>query len=61
MNSKVTLKLNEDGKIEHHEEEWNHEPNATGEDGFIGKLQELRKKFDSKIVEAAVSSDPSKA
>lgn len=60
LNSKITLKRDAQGLIRHHEEEWDHEPNKTGEDGFVGKLQELRKKFDAKLVEAGVSSDPSK-
>jgi len=59
VNSKITLKLAND-MIVHHEEEWDHQPNKTGDDGFMGKLQELRKKFDAKIVEKGVSSDPNK-
>ncbi|KAF2211978.1 hypothetical protein CERZMDRAFT_84936 [Cercospora zeae-maydis SCOH1-5] len=62
LNSKVTLLLDKDGFIRHHEEEWDHEPNKTGEHGgFMGKLQEWRKKVDAKMVEAGVSSDPKKA
>ncbi|CAK1365981.1 hypothetical protein CB0940_09573 [Cercospora beticola] len=61
LNSKVTLLLDKDGFIRHHEEEWDHEPNKTGEhSGFMGKLQEWRKKVDAKLVEAGVSSDPKK-
>lgn len=59
LNSKVTLKLRE-GMVEHHEEEWDHAPNKTSDDGFMGRLQEWRKKADAKIVEAGVSSDPKK-
>lgn len=44
-----------------HDEEWDHQPNKTGEDGFWGKVQEARKKLDAKIIEAGVSSDPSTA
>jgi len=51
VNSKITLKLDGQGMIEHHEEEWDHEKNKTGEDGFMGKLQEWRKKADAKMVE----------
>lgn len=63
LNSKITLKLNDSGLIEHHEEEWEHEKNPSSDrgDGFMGKLSELRKKFDAKLVEAMVSKDPSKA
>ena len=60
LNSKITLKLDNTGMIEHHEEEWNHEKNKTGEDGFLGKLQEWRKKADAKMVEMGVSSDTKK-
>jgi len=60
MNSKLTFRLNEQGKIYEHLEEWNHEGNATSDDGFMGKVQEFRKKADAKLVEATVSSDPKK-
>lgn len=61
VNSKITFNLNSQGKIEEHLEEWDHEGNKTSEDGFVGKLQEARKKMDAKLVEMGVSSDPSKA
>ncbi|KAK4616101.1 hypothetical protein CLAFUW4_09984 [Fulvia fulva] len=60
LNSKITLKLDHEGMIQHHEEEWDHQPNKTGDDGFVGKLQEWRKKADAKLVEAGVTSDPKK-
>jgi hypothetical protein len=56
LNSKVTLQLDGEGMIKHHEEEWDHKPNATGDDGFMGKMQEWRKKAGAKMVEAGVSS-----
>lgn len=59
LNSLVTLTLR-DGMIQHQEEEWDHKPNTTGEDGFMGQLNEYRKKFSAKIVEKTVTSDPSK-
>jgi hypothetical protein len=59
VNSKITLKL-QNGMIEHHEEEWDHKENKDGNNGFMGKLQELRKKADAKLVEMGVSSDPKK-
>jgi len=61
MNSKLTFKLNGQGLIEEHIEEWNHEDNKTADDGFMGKLQEQRKKIDAKMVDTFVSSDPKKA
>ena len=60
LNSKVTLHLDQNGLIKNHDEEWDHQPNKTGEDGFMGKIQEWRKKADAKMVEAGVSSDPKK-
>ena len=60
VNSRITLKMDGQGMIEHHEEEWDHEKNKTGEDGFMGKIQEWRKKADAKMVEMGVTSDPKK-
>ena len=61
VNSKLTFKLNSQGLIEEHIEEWDHETNKTADDGFMGKLQEQRKKMDAKMVDTFVSSDPKKA
>jgi len=60
INSKLTFRLNEQGQIREHIEEWFHEGNATSDDGFMGQVQEFRKKADAKLVEATVSSDPKK-
>lgn len=59
VNSKITLKL-KDGLIEQHIEEWDHQPNKTGNDGFMGKIQEFRKNVSAKIVGKTVPSDPDK-
>ncbi len=57
----MTLHLNREGLIERHDEEWDHQTNKTaGEHGFLGKVQEARKKADAKLVEKTVPSDPSK-
>ena len=60
VNSKLTFYLNGDGLIEKHDEEWDHQENKSGGDGFMGKMQETRKKMDAKLVEKAIPSDPSK-
>lgn len=60
LNSKVTLTLDSDGMIKKHDEEWDHQPNKTSNDGFAGKLQEWRKKADAKMVEMGVTRDPNK-
>ena len=61
VNSKLTFKLNGQGLIEEHIEEWDHQDNNTADDGIMGKLQEQRKKVDAKMVDTFVSSDPKKA
>ena len=61
VNSKITLSRNSQGLITEHLEEWDHEPNKTTEDGFMGRIQEGRKKLSAAIVDTFVSSDPSKA
>ncbi|MCJ1321025.1 hypothetical protein MMC15_006367 [Xylographa vitiligo] len=60
LNSLVTLRRGADGRIVHHEEEWDHKENRTGEDGFLGRLNEWRKKADAKLVEKMVPADPNK-
>jgi hypothetical protein len=41
-----------------HEEEWTGDKNTSSEDGFLGSLQEARKKFSAKMVNAFVDSTP---
>ncbi|KAF6218995.1 hypothetical protein HO133_005539 [Letharia lupina] len=60
VNSKLTFHLNGAGLIEKHDEEWDHETNKQGDEGFMGKVQAFRKKTDAKLVEKTVPSDPSK-
>ena len=60
VNSKLTFNFNQHGLIEEHLEEWDHESNSTGADGFFGKVQEGRKKMDAKLVEKTVPTDPDK-
>ncbi len=52
--------MNAQGLIEEHHEEWDHQSNKDGDDGFFGKMQEARKKMDAKLVEKTVPSDPDK-
>jgi hypothetical protein len=44
--------------IYRHEEEWRGEKNQVSDDGFIGKLHEMRKKFTAQTVNAFVDSTP---
>lgn len=61
VNSLITLKRDpKTGLIVHHEEMWDHKENKDGSDGFKGKLSEIRKKMDAKMVNMGVSSDPNK-
>ena len=41
-----------------HDEEWDGKPNTTGEDGFFGKLNELRKKATAGIIEKMADTRP---
>lgn len=60
VNSKVTLHLDGEGKVERHDEEWDWQGNKSEEDGWVGKMMQARKKMDAKVVESTVSSDPDK-
>ena len=59
INSLLTLKLNDQGKIINHTEEWNHKKSFSGEDGFIGMINEQRKKLTAKLVHASVRDESS--
>ncbi|BFZ56963.1 hypothetical protein PYCC9005_004013 [Savitreella phatthalungensis] len=60
LNSLVTLKRDAQGLVKQHDEEWDHKKNTTGDDGFFGKINELRKKFMASVIDSTVTSDPSK-
>lgn len=44
VNSLLTLRMNDAHKVTSHSEEWDHKRETTSEDGFIGMLNEQRKK-----------------
>ncbi|WWC88987.1 uncharacterized protein L201_003903 [Kwoniella dendrophila CBS 6074] len=59
VNSLVTFHVDpKSNLILRHDEEWDAEPNTTGEDGFFGKINELRKKFTAAAVQAGVDPTP---
>lgn len=60
IRSIVTLLRDDQGKIQRHDEEWGGEKNKTASDGFMGKLQEMRKKFSAGLIDRTVTSDPNK-
>ncbi|KAA1468093.1 hypothetical protein DENSPDRAFT_857077 [Dentipellis sp. KUC8613] len=45
VNSLLTLRINDTHQVTQHTEEWNHKHETTGEDGFLGMLNESRKKM----------------
>ncbi|TFK77435.1 hypothetical protein BDN72DRAFT_784596 [Pluteus cervinus] len=51
MNSLLTVKLDDAGQIRSHVEEWNHEKTSSSEDGFLGMLNEQRKKATAALTE----------
>ncbi|KAL8653189.1 MAG: hypothetical protein Q9226_003950 [Calogaya cf. arnoldii] len=60
VNSKVTLHLNGQGKVERHDEEWDWQGNKSEEYGWKGKMMQARKKVNAKLVEKSVPTDPAK-
>ncbi|KAE9409114.1 hypothetical protein BT96DRAFT_807017 [Gymnopus androsaceus JB14] len=57
INSLLTLQLDDTHKITSHIEEWNHSKSTTGEDGFLGTLNEHRKKMTAKLTDTFVGKD----
>ena len=60
VDSEVTLYFNDKGPIERHSEEWHHEADKSGKDGFLDGMQAARKKMDAKLIESPVTCDPAK-
>ncbi|KAF9567770.1 hypothetical protein CPC08DRAFT_702941, partial [Agrocybe pediades] len=58
VNSLLTVKLDNSSKILSHTEEWDHKKTATSEDGFLGMLNEERKKFTAAVTEMMVGEKP---
>ncbi|WRT66689.1 uncharacterized protein IL334_003649 [Kwoniella shivajii] len=59
VNSLVTFHVDPSSNlILKHDEEWDAKPNSTGDDGFFGKINELRKKFTASSVEATTDTTP---
>ncbi|KNZ80647.1 hypothetical protein J132_04890 [Termitomyces sp. J132] len=54
LNSLLAIKLNDSNLVTSHEEQWNHEKSSTGEDGFLGFLNEHRKRLTAKLTDAIV-------
>ncbi|KAF9486582.1 hypothetical protein BDN70DRAFT_794070 [Pholiota conissans] len=59
VNSLLTLKVNDANKVISHKEEWDHVKTTTREDGFLGWLNEERKKLTAKLTDMFVGGgDP---
>ncbi|KAH9486243.1 hypothetical protein JR316_0000307 [Psilocybe cubensis] len=54
VNSLLTLKLDNFNKVISHNEEWNHQKTTTGEDGFLGMINEQRKKLTAGLTDVFV-------
>ncbi|PPQ79425.1 hypothetical protein CVT25_002695 [Psilocybe cyanescens] len=51
VNSLLTLKLDDANKVISHNEEWNHQKTTTSEDGFLGMINEQRKKLTAGLTD----------
>lgn len=60
VNSLLTFERNASGKVVRHTEEWDHNKVTDSSDGFLGSLNEWRKKAMADIIGTAVPSDASK-
>ncbi|KAG1757246.1 hypothetical protein EDB19DRAFT_1656501 [Suillus lakei] len=52
MNSLLTLELDNEGRLRRHTEEWDHEKSSTSQDGFLGMINEHRKKLSASATDA---------
>ncbi|KAI0936998.1 hypothetical protein AcW1_001088 [Taiwanofungus camphoratus] len=60
VNSLLTLQTNDAHRVTRHTEEWDHKRQTTREDGFLGLLNEQRKKLTAGITGMFVSQEPPK-
>lgn len=58
VNSLLTLETNSEHKVVRHTEEWNHHRETTSEDGFLGMLNENRKKITANVTGMFISQEP---
>ncbi|EIW64010.1 uncharacterized protein TRAVEDRAFT_112062 [Trametes versicolor FP-101664 SS1] len=58
VNSLLTLETNSENKVVRHTEEWNHHRETTSEDGFLGMLNENRKKITATVTGMFISQEP---
>jgi len=58
VNSLLTIEINDSNQVTRHTEEWDHKRESTSHDGFVGLLNEQRKKLTAGVTNMFVSSDP---
>ncbi|KAJ8494732.1 hypothetical protein ONZ45_g13124 [Pleurotus djamor] len=57
LNSLLTIETNQAHQIVRHTEEWNHEKTNSADDGFLGMMNEWRKKITASLTESVVGKD----
>jgi len=60
LNSLITLERDPTGKVVRHTEEWSHDKVTDKSDGFIGHLNEWRKKVAAEVIAKLVPEEPPK-
>jgi hypothetical protein len=55
LNSLLTITLDESNQIKTHTEEWDHQKTISKGDGFLGMLNEERKKLTANLTKAFVA------
>ncbi|GBE77561.1 hypothetical protein BKA93DRAFT_817315 [Sparassis latifolia] len=58
VNSLLTLQTNDEHKVTRHTEEWDHKRETTRDDGFLGMLNEQRKKITASVTGMFISQEP---
>lgn len=58
VNSLLTLQTNDAHQVTYHTEEWDHKRETTRDDGFLGYLNEQRKKITAGVTGMFVSQEP---
>ncbi|KDR85737.1 hypothetical protein GALMADRAFT_234798 [Galerina marginata CBS 339.88] len=61
VNSLLTLKFDDTNKVVSHNEEWDHKKTTTNEDGFLGLVNEKRKKLTAGITDMFVGGGENKS
>lgn len=60
INSLLTLETNSSHRVTRHTEQWEHKHESTSDDGFLGMLNEQRKKLTAGVTGMLVGQQPPK-